>query len=458
MRRSTQSANLPLVVKTIRSWKLEGVLICSRDTIRLAQVFFRRGELFHVQTDEVSQPVTALHTLLGGDSFELDWLPIQAEVAQPNINEETSYAFHDVLHILTQNGKFRSPDTSSLDRGFFGPLAPGMALGRAEPEAEVAVTRVEKAVSLSALENKAESELKKAAINSEAGTSTPPHYLIEANLLLPPGTQQNQLEELLSQISLKEQIDGLVRLHFTGYIYYRLKQGSGNRGDFGLVLLDNGKVTDIIHVQAVSGARQTGWEAYQTLHSLELTPEIYKVEARVLKAYRAIVSCEKPRQTEATQEIFGNVLGAFKQSRRDGVVIYHVDRLKLYYFFLFEGGLQVGVFGPDAKSGRLQPLSTPLAFPATDASASMTVMLASRAHGLEAKDKPLSSQSQPEVIIGEQVQPPRPVIATVSEASEQSLPGAVDWTTSLTDLVEPEERSRQVRKQLKGNNFNPYDF
>ena len=190
-------------------------------------------------------------------------------------------------------------------------------------------------------------------------------YSIKTDLLLPPGLKQDQLEELLSTLTLKEQVQTLARAHFTGYAYYRPVNVSGANMTviFGLVLLRDGNITDFICADSQREKGYSGAEAYKVLAGLMLSIEIYKVEIRILNAYRAIIAGEKLYQNiKVTKASFAGISVAFQKSRRDGAVLLFIDKLKLHYFFLFESGVQVGIFGPDAGSGRLKLLSTPSSF------------------------------------------------------------------------------------------------
>jgi hypothetical protein len=273
-------------------------------------------------------------------------------------------------------------------------------------------------------------------------------YSVETNLLLPPGTHQGQLEELLLDFGRKEQLEALIHIHFTGYVYYRPKTSTNQDGNYGLVLFNNGNITDIIYAIGINGTKQTGAEAYEILASQNLIPEIYKVELPVLKAYRAIISSEKPQRFPATKENFARIMTAFKQSGRDGVVLFYVDKLKLHYFFLFENGLQVGVFGTDSKSGRLQPLAAPLALPTVDSGASIMVMLANRT----------TSQENSEIMAAIARVKPKEVSPNVSNDPSISAPEAVKWNITLSNPLVNQNQNQNETTTPKKDNSNPYIF
>jgi len=431
MSRSTRSKNLPLVIQTISYKKLEGVLVCSPDNKKAIQLFFRQGELIHSCADVPDQAADeVLHQLLGWDNFQMNWQRLQVHIPRPNIAEDIRLAFLDVVAILTNNGTFEHPRDTRLEQDFFGseqtyskPLAAAAPIAIATSEATVQ------------------------------------SVLVETNLLLPPGIQQSQLEELLSRVNLKEQIETLTRAHFTGYMYYRI---NNSQGDYGLVLLHDGTVTDMVYASGTTGAKQTGSQAYQTLATQSFTPEIFKVEAKILKAYRALVACEKAqRNLKPTRENCTSILTAFQQSRRDGIVLFYVDKLKLHYFFLFEAGVQVGVFGPDAKSGRLQPLATPLAMPTADASATITVLLASRQAELTTKTG--STQPTPPPLAALQAGQAFSTSpnANIFETLGVAAPSAVAWNGSLNEFATM-SGSVQPQKKAPGraemDQANPFDF
>ncbi len=168
---------------------------------------------------------------------------------------------------------------------------------------------------------------------------------------------------------------------------------------------------------------------------------------RILKAYRAMMTQAAPyRVVRATKESFGAVIQAFKQSGRDGVVLFNLDKLKLHYFFMFEGGTQVGVFGPDAKSGHLQSLSAPLAWPTSDANAFLTIMLAGKSSVSDLSSKNLSDLT-PSVTSG-LAQP---------GVLEIPAPELVRWD-NLLDNVAAKSRPAPAVSRAGYDDFNPYDF
>jgi hypothetical protein len=123
-----------------------------------------------------------------------------------------------------------------------------------------------------------------------------------------------------------------------------------------------------------------------------------------------------------------------------------VDKLKLHYFFLFENGTQVGVFGTDSKSGRLQPLAAPLALPTVDSGASIMVMLANRT----------TSQENGEIMAAMARVKPTEVSTNVSNDPSISAPEAVKWNITLSNpLVSPNQNETKAPKK---DNSNPYIF
>jgi hypothetical protein len=275
---------------------------------------------------------------------------------------------------------------------------------------------------------------------SELITPADPVFSIETNLLLPPGERQMQLEELLQKVSFNEQLRTLASSRFTGCVYYRPDGRRPNQklGDFGVALLHNGNLSDIISV-AGHGPRQTGRQALLQLSETNFVPEIYRVEERILKAYRGLVACDKPiRDIKANQANLLNLMNSLKQARRDGVIILYLDSLKMHYFFLVEDGTRVGIFGPNFNTGQLQPLNAPLALPAADTNARMTVMVASRLTPLEASD------SAAKVSLRETDNP------------EQNL-AAVDWGSAIFGDA-PQPRLKTPANEPQTDNSNPFDF
>ncbi len=255
----SHSKSLPLIVESIACQKKEGVLLCSR-LGKSIELFFRKGILVHICGEFVNQPADeVLHELLAWPTFDIQWQALQVTVPRTNINEDTRLAFADVLQILTGNGNFDAPEQSRLVAGFFDKPSP------VQIEVVPPVASVETQTSLPPVK----------IIEQPAPA---PAYSVITDLLLPPGQSQNQLEELLAQVSFKEQLEALVRAHFTGYVYYKSLPGSGNRGEFGLVLLVDGRITDLLYSANGTGARQTGTHAFQILAKLKLKLYICKVK------------------------------------------------------------------------------------------------------------------------------------------------------------------------------------
>ena len=424
----SHSKSLPLIVKSIAYQKKEGVLLCSR-TNKSIELFFRRGILVHICGELVNQPADeVLHELLAWPDFDIQWQSLQVTVPQTNINEETRLAFADVLQILTAGGSFDAPEKSRLVAGFFDKPVPAQIVV-VPPTAYV------------------ETETDLPPIKIVEQPAPAPGYSVITDLLLPPGQAQNQLEELLAQVSFKEQLEALIRAHFTGYVYYKSQPGRGNLGEFGLVLLVDGRVADVLYSATGTGPRQSGMQAFQILEKLKLKLHICKVEVRILKAYRAMLTQAAPyRVVKATKESFGAVIQAFKRSGRDGVVLFNLDKLKLHYFFMFEGGTQVGIFGPDSKSGYLQPLSAPLAWPTSDSNAFLTIMLAGKIPVSDLSAKKPSTLTVP--VTAGLAQP---------DIMELPVPGVVQWENLLGNVA---ARPRPTPAVLKAgyDDFNPYDF
>lgn len=477
MRYTLSSIKMPLIVKTIGEQKLEGVLVCTITSGVSVHLFFRKGLLVHICGEKPDQSSDEmLHELFGAEAFELEWQPWAVRLAQSNIALETRQAFMDVLQILTQNGNFEAPETSRLDLTFFSTSVPTKRLPvLGEEEVFTPAPVLEKALKGFAL-RLGTSELGPVELQVVAPTPSQPKvavaskppiasavYFIEANLLLPPGQPQDQLEDLLREVSLKEQLESLTRAHFTGYVYYQISAGvnPSQPGDFGLVLFNGGNISDIVCVTGQKGLKQTGAAAYKALIGLRLTPIICKVETRILKAYRALVSCEKPQQNiKATKANLAGLFNAFKQSGQDGLVILYLDSLKLHYFLLFEGGTQVGVFGPEAKTGHLQLLTAPLALPAVDTNATMTLMLAGKS------GKPLAAKATTLLAM-----PKQPLLADNAFNLEIPPTEAVSWQGMLGQLSDgandfdratvrlPASGSTKSFFSSKNEDVpNPYDF
>jgi Domain of unknown function (DUF4388) len=112
--------------------------------------------------------------------------------------------------------------------------------------------------------------------------------LTEKSFGLPPSIRQNQLEDLLKQKSIAKQLQFLSETNFTGYVFYNFPQ---IKSIYGLGLFINGDCTDIILHQSDKQADLKNQEAYQKLAKLVITPQICKVDERILRSYRALVAC-----------------------------------------------------------------------------------------------------------------------------------------------------------------------
>jgi hypothetical protein len=224
----------------------------------------------------------------------------------------------------------------------------------------------------------------------------------------------------------------LQQLCFTGYVYYGLSENSkaeNKKGDYGLVLFLEGCPTDVVYYDGRTETQQTGSQASRTLTSFKrLIPEVYKVEARILKAYRALVNGEQPyKNVRITGTAFAGVVEAFSQSQRDGVALLYVESLKLYYFFLFEGGTRIGVFSPDFQVGHLQQLTLPLALPACNTEVVLTVMLANPSDFKSCLDWPILDVSS----VGSVISPNKPKVEGFQNDTQTfkvlDEPAAVEW-------------------------------
>ncbi len=387
--------NLASVIGNIGLQKLSGILLCSPNSINFSHLFFRKGELIHISGEKLEQSADALlHELLSWKAFNMQWQPVQVRMAEANINQDTRIAFMEVLQILALDNNLAqdgtnpvaensSPDKSS-SKNKTGDTKDGYGLVKATNPLAINVSETEP-VKIEMVQPIHPQTVRMASkieivpvVEVKPFPSDSKPYSIETDLLLPPGLKQDQLEELLNTLTLKEQIQTLARAHFTGYAYYRpVNVSDANMSViFGLVLLKDGNITDLICTDSQRKNGYSGAEAYKKLAELMLSIEIYKVEVRILKAYRAIIAGKKLYQNiKVTKTSFAGISVAFQKSSRDGAVLLYIDKLKLHYFFLFESGLQVGIFGPDAVSGRLKLLSTPLAFPSAESDITMTVMV-----------------------------------------------------------------------------------
>ena len=409
MSRATSSKNLPIVLQTIEHQKLEGVLVSNLSPRQSVQLFFRQGILIYVCSDQSGQGVDELlHELLGQARFELQWQPLQVRLSQPNVTAETRTALQDVLPILIDAGNFLSPAASRLEGDFFNQPP---TITRAEEMLPISLPSVPVKV-----------------------VSNPLNFY-ETNLLLPPGQRQDQLEDLLGQVGFEAQVESLSRAHFTGYAYYNL----ASKGDWGLVLFLAGSVTDIIYSQGSPAIRQVGEVARRSLEGVGQLPQLYRVEENVLKAYRGLVACDQPRSNiSATKANFNALTNAFQQAQRDGVIILYVDRLKLYYFFLFEKGVSVGLFAPESRTGRLAPLAAPLALPGADANASFTILPANRL-------------SKPVLAVPSPTLPAKPVVPA------RLTPPPVFQFDIPTESVAPHAGAKVVAS-YSPDMANPFDF
>jgi hypothetical protein len=393
MKNAGNYKNFPLVLDTIELEQKEGVLGCSSAEEQLVQFFFRKGKLIYLCSEKQGQlSDEILHELLGWETFKMEWLALPVRISQSNVNEESLLALKDVLTILISNGKFSEIRGRKIPDDWFGVQARVGAVTKQvlfsnyeeEPGRPADLKVAASAPTLADLWLNNSDSLKPVPLETPKAR---PAFLVESNLLLPPGIRQDQLEDLLGTVSLKEQLTTLTRTGFTGYIYYQPEQLS-NKGGFGLVIIVEGVVSDVVNYAGDDSPRISGNAALQAINQYKVTPQINKVALRILKAYRALINSEKSKTgIKLSKTAFVNAVAAFKQSNKDGLILVYVDKLKLHYFFLFEGGKQVGIFGPDFKSGHLQPLAAPLALPVEDANALMSVLVAGKVNKIEGQDK-----------------------------------------------------------------------
>jgi len=448
MKYFTDSKNLPFVIKIIKMRQLEGILTCDFELGYPIELSFKTGELIHIHQEDVSHnPDKLLDYMLKWVTFRINWRNEPLKIIQVNVSNNLQEAFQEALLGLIQEGSFLTPELTRLDPAFFG-NPPNTALEPVKPEVAPVVVKTVRQES-----NQPANLISRPLPTNQ---NSKPRYTVETNLLLPPGPRQEQLEELLKTLNFPEQMAMLSRSHFTGCIYYRLGDNETSRTQYGLVLIIDGKTSDVIYHPSSQVATQNGNLALQALSGLNLTPEIYKVETRTLKAYRGLVSPEETTQVYgASNANFARILEAFKQSRRDGVVLLYFDSLKLHYFLMFENGLQVGIFGTDANSGRLQSLSAPVALPTNEKEATMTVQLVAKNTAIEA---PVNTSSNKPVLNQPLTIPttPQPT-STPPEDSD-----VIDWNGMLIDLntrlEKPSEKSTEPPLKRRFEDDNPYDF
>ncbi len=452
MKSFTESKNLPFILKIIKMRKLEGVLTCHFELGYPLELSFLAGELVYVHQEEAAHTShKLLDYMLKWVTFNVDWRNEALKLSNPNVSKSVRDSFQEAIEGLMQEGSFLAPELTRLDPAFFGKLPPVPVASVRPP---IHTTEVEPI----RIELTPPGTPQTEAINkTDSPNQKPkPRYTIETNLLLPPGPRQEQLEELLKAVNFNAQIEMLGHSRFTGCIYYRLGNNATSRTQYGLVLLIEGKPCDVVYHPGSELSTQKGQDAFQALGNLDLTPEIYKVEIRTLKAYRGLVSPEETTQVyEASNANFAKIIQAFKQSGRDGVVLLYFNSLKLHYFLMFENGLQVGIFSTDANSGRLQPLSAPLALPTNGKEATMTMQLVAKPSEMTAPTIPVVNKPQ---LIQPLIIPP----ISQPDSSEVESDG-VDWKGMLIDL---NARLEKPHEQSSGKPFtrrfeddaNPYEF
>lgn len=421
-----------ILLSEIELSSFTGSLLC-RSTAQTCKLYFRNGQLLHAVSDtQIGEE--ALYEMLGWGTGTLTFTR-EALTANRSLDDSQLKLFRDTVKLFQ-------------DRGVFEKAAATPTVNSPTP---ATTSRAELA--------SASKEVAPVSNTAQSSGSSP--YSLETNLLLPPGTRQEQIEGLLGQVSFEEQLEFLAGLRFTGCAYYQ-RASQQHRDEFGLVLLADGSVTDMLYVNGHTGERQQGLAALQNLGRLNLKPEVYKVKARVLKAYRGLVACARSiPNLKVDQANFVKLLQFFKQARYDGVILLYLDTLKLHYFFLIEGGTQVGVFGPTSQSGQLQPLAMPIALPASDVQARMTGMIAAPSVLLNWKTHSVS----PRVAI----KPTELIVpnATPESVSANGMEAAkMDWSALFKSSAVPNtsaisSASSQKSKVAQPSNVdedNPYDF
>ncbi|NWJ45531.1 MAG: hypothetical protein HXX08_06610 [Chloroflexi bacterium] len=458
---------LPQLIKVIENEKAEGMLVCNQNNQNFIHLMFHEGCLTYICggiREATSEKL--LSELLTWDQYTLEWHKLPLLISYKNIEDDIRNAFMVAIQILTNDGKFDKfiesilPDIAPLVEHTTNaneqnnipepeeskPIVPPFEAEventnpvKSEPEIILPIETTAKV-----LESAGQSILPPSvsATHNNQVLEIPqqpsyPYQLLKTSLLLPEGQHQNQLDELLSNLSLQEQLDSLQKFRFTGYIYYHLDSVTQVEAQqqYGLALFYDGSNLDIVYHNENEEKRLFGSLAFEKLAAFRLHPEIYKVEARVLKAYRALVSGNKPYQDlKASKANLTKIHEAFKQSHQDGVALLYFDSLKLYYFFFYEGGAQIGIYGPEPNTGKLQLLTGALAVPPSDSKALITVMLATPA----GKTKPESAAK---------LNPAQPssedigtIISRQLDASKSNLPeisGAVDWGDLFSKVKDP---------------------
>ncbi|MEI7555857.1 hypothetical protein [Candidatus Chlorohelix sp.] len=449
---------LPQLIKVIENEKAEGMLVCNQNNQNFIHLMFHEGCLTYIcggVREATSEEL--LCELLTWEQYTLEWHKLPLLISYKNIEDDIRNAFMMVIQILTNDGKFDkfidsllfdiNPPVEQDTIANSDTITPETV--ESKPTTTPVVAELDSASPI--VSNPEVVEINVKALESIVPTSATatqtyqvlevpqqpsyPYQLLKTSLLLPEGQRQNQLDALLENLSLKEQLDSLQRFRFTGYIYYHLDSTTHVEAQqqYGLALFYDGYNLDIVYHNEHEEARLFGQNAFEKLDAFRLHPEIYKVEARVLKAYRALVSGEKPYQDiKASKANLTKIHEAFKQSRQDGVALLYFDSLKLYYFFFYERGLQIGIYGPEPNTGKLQLLTGALAVPPSDSKALITVMLATpiKKTKPDAKLNPIQPSSED---IGT-------IISRQLDASKANLPeisGAVDWGDLFSKVKDP---------------------
>jgi hypothetical protein len=418
-----------LVLSEIEISKLSGELKCS-SPVETCVFYFTKGKLVHAESTE-KYGQEAVYSVL---SWSEGTLSFQETVPQPkkSITADDLAEIMETIVLLQNKGLF--------DHEIKQVTQP--------------VKTLVPVIELNSLIEPVINPSQPVEPTNVAEQVAPNPQLIETHLLLPPGIRQTQLEDLLKHKSIDKQILAITGTNFTGYIFYDLPQ---SKTGYALGLFINGNCTDFTLHQADNQTDLKNQEAYQKLAKLELIPQICKVEERILKSYRALVACAWSQEdVPLSQNNFAGAITSFKQSARDGIILVYLDSLKLHYFFFFEGGNQVGVFGSHANTGQLQPLSAPLALPTADANARMNILLANPPKTLNLNLASLPEKSnQPFMPVNEELVP---------------LPEAVNWGTDIVNISRVNLiNSRQMKLdklqtekttgvQNNESDVNPFDF
>lgn len=330
-----QLQHLPHLYTTIQKHHLHGRLTWQHDDDHV-HLFFQNGLIVHAQVDPHGQTgEDALDWLLTHQGGGFRWV-----AASEDYNPTTSMSrdmadnFDRLLWIMVESELLQRPSATDFDLRFFGVEAPV----------------------------------------PEAPPAAPPPPSSLPRLLFPPADHDENLTRTLAATPVSEHLAMLQKLKWTGYVYYQ-PAGGGEALILGVVVIESGVATA---AQAQDLATNTAWSgatAWQQLAEHAQRAEAFRVQPRILAAFRAVLQPDQATPEPLTKTALQHGLVQFRQTAANGAMTFRgADNAEL--FLLFERGQPLGLYGVAGSANTLTVMPPNHPLPLGDPAATLRMLIA----------------------------------------------------------------------------------